>query len=271
MHDSLHTLYHLPIQPKTLLLFLTSLYEQGKKYSTIMTYVSAISFAHKVRGLSDPANHAIIQKLLQGIKNLSLPTQTLQPITKNILVSLLANVPFVSDNQFERVLIRALFSVMYYACLRIGEVAKSSHMQNIIQINQISFTPNGDNLVITFYHYKHSNGKSPTLTLTRHSTPECPVAALSSYLVLRGKRPGPLFLLENGSPVSRMWLVRQLKLALQMANLNPLLYNSHSFRIGRCTQLVMDGYPDSFIRKVGRWASNAYLRYVRPTTLCPNS
>ena len=44
-------------------------------------------------------------------------------------------------------------------------------------------------------------------------------------------------------------------------------YNTHSFRIGRCTDHVLQGFSNEKIKKIGRWKSNAYLRYVRPDVI----
>ena len=40
-------------------------------------------------------------------------------------------------------------------------------------------------------------------------------------------------------------------------------FSGHSFRKGGATSLALAGCPDSFIRVMGRWSSDAYLRYIK--------
>ena len=69
-----------------------------------------------------------------------------------------------------------------------------------------------DNLSIVFIHLRHSKKKDPfgtgvTIHLDRTYQPICPVAALLAYLAQRGCCPGPLFLCQKGSPLSRYKLM----------------------------------------------------------------
>ena len=41
------------------------------------------------------------------------------------------------------------------------------------------------------------------------------------------------------------------------------MYNTHSLRAGRATDLAIVGTPDAIIKETGRWTSNAYVKYVR--------
>ena len=48
-----------------------------------------------------------------------------------------------------------------------------------------------------------------------------------------------------------------------MVDLNPLQYDTHSFRIGRATDLSKGGRSLSKIKRAGRWKSNAVYNYLR--------
>jgi hypothetical protein len=43
---------------------------EGKAPSTISTYISSISFIHKITGWSDPTTNFIIKKLKEGCRRL---------------------------------------------------------------------------------------------------------------------------------------------------------------------------------------------------------
>ena len=84
-----------------------------------------------------------------------------------------------------------------------------------------------------------------------------------SYLARRGYHPGPLFLFEDGSPLSRSRLVSELRKALSSIRLNCDVYAGHSFRIGAATTAASRGLEDSTMKLLGRWRSDAYQSYIR--------
>ena len=86
--------------------------------------------------------------------------------------------------------------------------------------------------------------------------PLCAVQALLAYLSLRGNVPGPLFLLANGQPQSRLILTDWLRQIFSTAGEGN--FSSHSFRIGATTVAAHNGIPDHQIQDLGCWTSNAY-------------
>ena len=105
-----------------------------------------------------------------------------------------------------------------------------------------------------------------TIYLGRTDSMLCPVAALLSYLVLRGRGEGPLFKFKDGRALSRPRLVSELRKALAEAGLKPENYAGHSFRIGAATTAAACGIPVEVIKTLGRWKSQAYQLYVRLPT-----
>ena len=264
-----------PIQVYDLILFATHLHSSGKKYATILNYLSAISFHSKLRHMPDLISSFHVQKFLLGIKNSSHPSQPLQPVSLVILSSLVNVATHAPLSHYYRALMCAVMSLMYFACLRIGEVAVSSHAHHMLSCSQVSVslaTPRIPSISIRFHSFKHSKGKTPTLRIQHQpGQPHCPVATLSHYLSIRpGPRSGPLFLLHDASPLTRpifLRYLRQLLAATPYCNLN---INTHSFRVGRTTDMATSGkYSDIYIQKVGRWSSSAYKQYIRPLVICP--
>ena len=102
---------------------------------------------------------------------------------------------------------------------------------------------------------------SCVIVVGRNDSLLCSVEALLRYLHLRGSNPGPLFVFENGSPLTRV------KLSFVISNLLKVCYieggyTGHSFRIGAATTAARVGIPDNMIKTLGRWSSEAYRLYI---------
>ncbi len=162
-------------------------------------------------------------------------------------------------------------SLLYWGCLRVGELATSVHADHVLDLDQVVIlrhcakdAPHA--LQLNFKSFKHSRGRTPSIILKRQPhRPTCPVATLSCYLSVRphlGRKP--LFITLLGPTVTRSFLVDNLLKALIHTKHGSSGFNSHSFRVGRTTDLVLQGKSDAFIQKVGRWSSTAYRKYIRP-------
>jgi hypothetical protein len=58
--------------------------------------------------------------------------------------------------------------------------------------------------------------------------------------------------------------VRMLEKSLSHIGLSGGCYKSHSFRIGSYCHAMEQGKSETQIRLLGRWHSNAFLRYIIP-------
>ena len=108
-------------------------------------------------------------------------------------------------------------------------------------------------------------GESTAITILRreHET-ICPVQLLLDYLAVRPICSGPLFLSASNNLITRWWLLKMLRSCLSYLGWDNLAVNTHSFRIGRATDMFAQNYSDSYIQHVGRWAFDAFKRYLRP-------
>ena len=86
---------------------------------------------------------------------------------------------------------------------------------------------------------------------------------LKEYLEVRQNSPGDLYVQPGGEPVKRDFLAKKIKSLIAAVGLDPSQYNTHSLRVGRATDLALQGVPEALIRETGRGSSNAYLQYVR--------
>ena len=253
----------LPISSHHIALFIAHLHTNKLQISTIGTYMSAISFVHKMQGHQDNTFSFIVHKALKGVEKLKVNTTTsLLPITKHILNSLLDAIPYATTDNYSRHMYKALFLLCFHACLRAGEVVHSNKSTHTLQKHQVVKTKSG--YKINFHSYKHSSGRTPTMQLEASNAKYCAVKELRAFLKLRGNVCGALFTKHNEKPLSRQEFSRFLRDCLELQGDPSASYNTHSFRIGRATQLSMDNATDAVISSTGRWKSAAFKQYIRP-------
>ena len=98
-----------------------------------------------------------------------------------------------------------------------------------------------------------------------------PILALKTFLSLRKQAIGdaeslPVFLHENGSIFSKVEFNKDLSTLLavypELSN-DQDKWTGHSFRSGLATILSSLGFSETEIKSWGRWASDAYLVYVK--------
>ncbi len=122
-----------------ILLFLAHLHRNKLKHTTLQNYVSAISYQHKIASVQDTANQFIAQKFLLGAKNISPQVRQLQTITINILIDLIPSLNKLHLSHYNHTLLKTLMLLLYWGCLRIGEIVTSANSDHVIYPDQVSF------------------------------------------------------------------------------------------------------------------------------------
>ena len=211
----------------------------------------------------------LVSKTMQGLVNLSPKntSSTLMPITRTVLHNIILALMKTYLSTYHKIMYKALFLLSYYACARSGEMVVSATDEHTIKLKNVqAFNALfGKTFKISFETYKHSNGPTDTILQPIPGNNFCPVASLSTYMDIRGVKAGPLFLNSSGTPLTREEYSQKLKLCASIANLPVNRINTHSFRIGRATQLASENASDATIRQVGRWKSSAFRSYIKPT------
>ncbi len=107
---------------------------------------------------------------------------------------------------------------------------------------------------------KQSDGSSQWLVINRIREKEySPILALKHYCSVKPNCGGIFFCSVSGIPIDRIQLVSCLKAALTLAGFDHTRYNSHSLRIGRTTDLALEGISYDRIRLIARWSSDAFF------------
>ena len=106
----------------------------------------------------------------------------------------------------------------------------------------------------------HQHGALTWATAPVNGGDICPVRSLRAYCAARDQRHAagrPLFILQDGRPLSPSHLIRVLRTVLGAG------HSSHSPRIELATAAAEAGVEDATIQRRGRWTSAAFQGYIR--------
>ena len=168
------------------------------------------------------------------------------------------------QSQYDQKLSHAALTLMYYACMRVGEAVKSVDVEHAVKFNNVRINKN-PTLSATIYlvSFKHSKKPKELVLYPSPDQPVCPIATLQEYLNVRVHGSDTLFNDIAGNTATRQFIADKLKHLVARAGLDPTRYNTHSIRIGRTTDMAKAGVPEAIIRETGRWDSEAFKKYIR--------
>ena len=252
----------LPLNYRLVLLFVSYLHLKGLAPSSIVTYVSAIGYVHKICNVFDPTTQFVVQKVLGAITKLHSKSDSRLPITQFILHRLVDSVDKVVNDDYQIHLIKVMFLIAFYGLFRVGEITTQTSGVISLYLNQLQVFDN--RFVLTISMYKNNKSNKPfDIVVHCLKGPYCPYISMLKYLHVRKYDDGPLFRFKDGAPVTRSFFTSKLKDCISFCGLNPKVFKSHSFRMGGASFLASIGKSDLQIQLMGRWSSNSFLRYIR--------
>lgn len=266
---SSYNLQHIwPVPVNDLLNFIASLAVQNLSPSTVTSYLSGISYCHKIQGLEDTSKFFIVTKAIEGYKRTRNRTKDVRtPISLPILDNLIANSNSICSSTFEAKLFSAAFSLAFFALLRVSEFTKGpttslEDTKKQIQIHDVELAHNKIKLKIQ-WSKTDQKGKAVNIIIQANQKPYCPYTNLQRYLNIRPISDNTdLFIHFNHSSLTRYQFNSVLQKAIKFLGITGH-YRTHSFRIGGATELAKTGMPEKDIMRLGRWKSHAYERYIR--------
>lgn len=262
----------LPADPTTLTGYLTHLAGRGLKVGTLSRRLSAITFAHAVHDVADPATNARVLAVWEGIRRThTTPPAQATPLMPPLLHDVLDACPTTRrwttrdpEPDLAGLRDRALLLVGFVTALRRSEIAA-------LDVAHLAEHPRG--LVLSIARSKtNQTGAQPELVVVPHGThpQRCPVTALRTWLDAAAITDGPVFrpvskgnrpLPRRLHPESVNTLVRN---AIQRSGTDASGYSAHSLRAGFVTHAHLRGATDRAIAHQTRHRSLATLGgYVR--------
>ena len=236
--------------------------------SSIKVYISAVWSLHVDQGFPNPLENCLsLQRVVRGIKRSqgSLPANPRLPISSNIsrIIYSALDLNSFDDHMFWAACLLAYFGFLRSAEFTIPSLSAFNHSRHLSVCDIAVDVPlNLSCLQICIKASKTDPfWKGCNILIEPSSPPLCAVKAAASFLECRGNRPGPLFLFENGLPLSRSLLTDRLRAIFLSAGL-PGDFSSLTFRIGAATSTARAGILDHLIQVLGSWKSNAYKQCI---------
>ena len=252
-------------------LFGAYLVDKGVQSSTLKSYFSAIKFILKQDGYQWDDKKALLSALVKGCQ---LENDTLKvrlPIQQGLLEMLLFEIERKYHKQpYLEYLYKAIFCLGYYGMLRVGELSLGDHT---VKAKDVHLSYNLEKALVVLYTSKtHDQSDKPQKI--RISTSErlrkrrffCPIRQIDNYMRIRGQYiedSEEFFVFADKSPVCPHHVRNTLRSLLDRLQLDSMLYDVHSFRIGRTCDLEKFGYSIEKIKILGRWKSNAVYKYLK--------
>ena len=252
-----------------LVLFVGYLIENKRKAGTVKSYISAIKSVLADDGVQLNLDRCLLNALTRACRLAHDKVRTRLPIQRGVLSILVKYAGLVyGDQPYLLSLYRSLFTTMYYGLFRVGELTTGSHP---VKATDVHIAYNKRKLMFVLRSSKtHTEADRPqVIKISSDFTGEpelaCPFTLLQQFLALRRscrQKNEPFFIFRDRSPVTPAHLRRALRAVLTEAKLDPLLYDTHSFRAGRAVDLVSGGTSVESLKQAGRWRSNAVYRYL---------
>ena len=263
-------------QAKTTL-YKAYLIDNGKQLASIKTYVSAIKKLLVMDGYQWKYDEVLLNSLTKACRLINDRVKSRLPIQCGFLEMILFEVERyfnTSAQYYLECLYQAIFIISYYGLMRIGEVTESPH---VVRAKNVHLAVNKDKILLVLYTSKtHGLGQRPQkIKITSNKKGKsgkyahrhfCPFNVLRTYLQLRGDyedEQEQFFVFRDKQPVRPIQANNILKLMVKNLGLDNKLYSTHSFRIGRTSDLIKFGYSLDEVQRLGRWRSNAVLHYIR--------
>ena len=256
-------------------LFGAYLVNKGMQSSTMKSYYSGIKSILRDDGYQVAATKVLFNTLVKSCKLVNDRMKTRLPIQIRLLELILFEVERSFPNQYYlEVMYKTILLLGYYGLFRIGELTYTTSEHTLSACN-IHIAWNKPKMLFVLYTSKtHDIGSRPQHIRISANTDQfskanrffCPFKLSRQYLNLRGyyvSNMDPFFIFRDNKPVKLAHIRKVLKNSLHHLNLNPDLYNCHSSRIGRATDMIKNGEKLETVKIYGRWRSNAVYRYIR--------
>ena len=257
-------------------LYCGHLVEKGIQSSTLKSYITAIKKTLELIDYAWDENKIKFTTLTRACRVVNDRVKDRLPIQEGLLEIILFETKRYFDTQlYLQAMYQAMFTIAYFGLMRVGEITTGNHP---VKARDIHVATNKDKKMLICLYTSKTHGRESrpqkikiegNFHINRNSSKKLyydPYDTVQKFLEMRGDYENlndPLFVFRDGTPVKPRNFRKLLKILLKNLNLDPNMYDTHSFRIGRATDMMKYGYSIDRIKQLGRWKSNAVYKYLR--------
>ena len=258
----------LPADELTLSCFLSFLKLRLKVgASRLRGYVAAIKLLHTLNNWGDPFLGKPRLDLVRSaaVKGVGGGKER-SPVT--LLMLRHFHVQTLNNPTYESVLTLTCILVGFFGLLRISEFTaplKGSGKPGL-KLEHVQLLERW--VELRLLHTKADKARTGVkVVIAKQKDHPCPVRWLAEFIRRRPKTGDDslLFVTRDGKPVEAVWFRGMLKLWCSKVDASGT-FNTHSLRIGGATAAADAGLSDSEIQRLGRWASTAFTKYIKPSS-----
>ena len=224
----------IPAQEEVLILFVTEL-SQTLVYNSVRTYLAGVRHLHVVNSASNPLQDKLMQTTTCIGRHPQMAGGTHLPITPLVLRAI-KKVLDAASTDYQNILLWAACCVRFFWFMRSGEFTLTSttafNPTCHLSVQDVAIDSHLNPTLVQL-HLKQSKTdqfcQGAFIYLSRTGTDLCPFSALLAYLAIHGDAPGPLFIHQDKSPLTKHKLILMLHSTLQEAGIDATYYLGHSF------------------------------------------
>ena len=246
------------------------------KSSTVESYLSAISFVHKLNNWKNPCFSFVIKSMLTGAENLNFYSEISGASRKVMtlpVLKILGHQLALSDwSDDSKQVFWTAATVAFFGSFRMGEILCKNdvnfHPKETLLWKDVKLKDDSVLIKIKIPKNRKSDGEYVDLFEYKNRSC-CPVSAMKRLDLLKGrgnKIEKPVFQFSSGILLTQSVFNSSLKTLLApVIGPSALEFSGHSFRaaipsaLSNCPDLACD----EDIRKWGRWDSPSYKKYTR--------
>ena len=248
-----------PVDPTHFVLYLQHLANSTQSRAAVEEAVNAVSWTHRVAGLSELQGGPLVKMVLNGLQRiLAKPKSKKKPVTVEMLQRLVASMS--PSPTLVEVRLAAICLLAFSAFLRFDEIVK-------IRCCDLDFQP--QHMVVIIRSSKTDQYRQgDQVLIARSGTSTCPVAMLEQYVCIAAidqKSELRLFRglvhTRNGTKLRKCGTISYTRVKeivkdkLSSLGFDSRQFGLHSFRAGGATAAANAHVGDRLFKRHGRWRS----------------
>lgn len=246
--------------------FLAALRSSGVSVSLARKKLGGVAFMLKLLRKEDVTKAFLVRLLLKGWSKSGARADTRRPVSFLLLQRLFDALVTVCADPYEVLLFRCSFALAFFGALRVSEFT-APNARSVAPLAFADIVLFSDSVRLRISRSKTDQyGRGTWLSISSIQHDCCPVRLLRSFVAVRPHSDSFLSH-RDGSPVTRYQFGAVFKKCLLAVGLPPSDFGTHSFRIGAATVADASGLPDDVVKRLGRWKSDCFRRYIRPNLL----